>query len=170
VKLIQRTIVLICEGVMWITTAAIFFILCVNTILRYSTGASLQWAAEVPELLFPWMVTAGIVLAAARGLHITTSFLVDAVPTALRRLLGVTIWLCVAGLYFTLSFATWNMLEIAHDERSPILQVPGSVTYGCLMVGMLMLAVLALQSAWNVWTHSETTDHPLSETNVVSTT
>jgi TRAP-type C4-dicarboxylate transport system permease small subunit len=170
VKLVQRTIVLICEVVMWITTAAIFFILCVNTILRYSTGASLQWAAEVPELLFPWMVTAGIVLAAARGLHITTSFLMDIVPFTLRRLIGVAVWLCVAGMYLTLSIATWNMLEIAHDELSPILQVPGSVTYGCVMVGMLMLAVLALQSAWNVWAHAEPTGHSLSETHIVSTT
>ena len=43
------------------------------------------------------------------------------------------------------------MLEIVHDEKSPILQVPGSVTYGCVMVGMAMLALLALQSAWRAW-------------------
>jgi hypothetical protein len=31
------------------------------------------------------------------------------------------------------------------------LRVPGSVTYGCVLAGMLMLAVLALASAWRVW-------------------
>ena len=40
------------------------------------------------------------------------------------------------------------MLEVVHDEKSPILQIPGSVTYGCVMGGMAMLAVLALFSAW----------------------
>ena len=40
------------------------------------------------------------------------------------------------------------MLEVVHDEKSPILQLPGSMTYGCVMVGMALLAVLALQSAW----------------------
>jgi len=43
------------------------------------------------------------------------------------------------------------MLEIVHDEKSPILQIPGSVTYACVMAGMAMLAVLALVSAWRAW-------------------
>jgi TRAP-type C4-dicarboxylate transport system permease small subunit len=60
----------------------------------------------------------------------------------------VTGWLVVAGLYGTLAWATFRMLDVVHDEKSPILQVPGSLTYGCVMVGMLLLAVLALQSAW----------------------
>lgn len=148
---LERGIVLTCQAVLWITTTVIFFILCANTLLRYSTGASLQWAAELPELLFPWMVMSGIVLGAAHGAHITTSFLMDAVPAGVRRIVGVLVWLSVAGLYLVLSRATWNMLEIVHDERSPILQVPGSVTYGCVTAGMLMLALLALKSAWNAW-------------------
>lgn len=170
---IERGIVLTCQAVLWVTTVIIFLILCANTILRYSTGASLQWAAELPELLFPWMVTAGIVLGAAHGAHITTSFLVETLPATARRVIAVIVWLCVAGLYFTLAGATWNMLEIVHDERSPILQVPGSVTYGCVMVGMLMLAVLALHSAWNAWAQGARRGNgnaPIPETHVVTTT
>jgi TRAP-type C4-dicarboxylate transport system permease small subunit len=144
----ERGIVVFCQIVMWITTAAIFLILCVNTILRYATGTSLQWASEVPELLFPWLVMAGVVLAAAHGAHITTSFLMERLPAAAQRVVGAGVWLAVAALYGTLAVATWRMIEIVHDEKSPILHVPGSVTYGCVMVGLLMLAVLALQSAW----------------------
>jgi TRAP-type C4-dicarboxylate transport system permease small subunit len=43
------------------------------------------------------------------------------------------------------------MLEIVHDEKSPILQLPGSITYGCVMAGMALLAVLACKSAWQSW-------------------
>jgi TRAP-type C4-dicarboxylate transport system permease small subunit len=43
------------------------------------------------------------------------------------------------------------MLEIVHDERSPILQVPGSVTYGCVLVGMVLIAALAVLAAWRAW-------------------
>ena len=57
----------------------------------------------------------------------------------------------MAGLYATLAWATLSMIEIVHDEKSPILQVPGSVTYGCVMGGMVMLALLAVQSAWRVF-------------------
>jgi len=128
-----------------------FIILVANTVLRYATGTSLQWANEVPELLFPWLVMSGVVLAAAHGAHITTSFLMDAVPATLRRWTAMATWLVVAGLYGTLAWATFQMMAIVHDEKSPILQVPGSLTYGCVMAGLLMLGLLALKSAWNAW-------------------
>lgn len=144
---LERLIVTVCSVVLWTTMSVIFAILCANSVLRYVSGASLQWANELPELLFPWLVMAGVVLAAERGAHIATVFLIESVPASVRRIIGVTGWLAVAGLYATLTRATWQMLEIVGDERSPILQVPGSVTYGCVMGGMAMLAVLALQSA-----------------------
>ena len=67
---LERAIGWACEAVLYVTTAAIFVILSANVILRYTTGASLQWASELPELLFPWLVLSGIVLAAQHGSHI----------------------------------------------------------------------------------------------------
>ncbi len=150
-NLIEQAVVALCRLMLWISTSVIFVILVANTVLRYATGSSLQWANEVPELLFPWLVMSGVVLAAAHGAHITTSFLMDAVPAALRRWSAVGTWLVVAGLYGTLAWATFQMLAIVHDEKSAILQVPGSLTYGCVMAGLLMLGLLALKSAWNAW-------------------
>lgn len=150
-NIVERSVVGFCRGVLWLSTLVIFLILVANTVLRYATGTSLQWANEVPELLFPWLVMAGVVLAAAHGAHITTSFLMDAVPAAARRVIGTLGWLAVAALYATLAVATFRMLEIVHDEKSPILQVPGSITYACVAGGMALLALLALQSAWKVW-------------------
>ena len=151
---LERTIVVLCRTLLWLSTSIIFVILVANTVLRYATGSSLQWANEVPELLFPWLVMSGVVLAAAHGAHITTSFMMDKVPGGAKRIISTLVWLTVVGLYGTLSVATWRMLEIAHDEKSPILQVPGSLSYGCVMGGMALLALLALKSAWLAW-HTE---------------
>lgn len=148
---LERAVVVICSLVLWLTTVVIFLILTANTVLRYAIGSSLQWANELPELLFPWLVMAGVVMAAEKGAHIATVFLVEAVPPAARRVIGVLGWLVVAALYVTLAWATFSMLDIVHDEKSPILQVPGSVTYGCVMGGMVMLALLAVQSAWRAF-------------------
>lgn len=148
---LEAAIVSVCSIVMWVTTVVIFVILTANTVLRYTGGTGLPWANELPELLFPWLVMAGVVLAAEKGGHIATVFLKDALPGHAQRLLGVFGWLIVAALYATLSKATYGMLEIVHDEKSPILHVPGSVTYACVMGGMVMLALLALQSAWKAW-------------------
>jgi TRAP-type C4-dicarboxylate transport system permease small subunit len=158
-SVIERAVVGLCRTVLWISTSVIFVILCGNTILRYATGSSLQWGNEVPELLFPWLVMAGVVLAAQHGAHITTTFLMAKLPFATRRTMAALGWLVVAGLYGTLSVATWRMLEVVHDEKSPILQVPGSVTYACVMGGMALLAVLAVGSAWRAWT---TVEQPIS--------
>jgi len=148
---LERAVVALCSLVLWLTTATIFLILTANTVLRYVSGASLQWANELPELLFPWLVMAGVVLAAEKGAHIATVFLVEAVPPLARRFIGMLGWLVVTGLYGTLAWATYSMIEIVHDEKSPILQVPGSVTYGCVMGGMLLIAILAFQSAWRAF-------------------
>lgn len=163
---IERAVIGLCRLLLWISTSVIFLILIANTVLRYATGSSLQWANEMPELLFPWLVMSGVVLAAAHGAHITTSFMMDAVPAKLRRWVDVATWLLVAGLYGTLAWATFQMLEIVHDEKSPILQVPGSLTYGCVMGGLLMLALLACQSAWNAWVTPPLERDPL-EVNAV---
>ena len=58
---IERAVGGICRAVLWVSTSVIFVILCANTVLRYATGSSLQWGNEVPELLFPWLVMAGVV-------------------------------------------------------------------------------------------------------------
>lgn len=148
---LERAIVLVCSIVLWVTTLVIFAILAANTALRYASGSSLQWANEVPELLFPWLVMAGVVLASEKGAHIATVFLVDAVGAGARRIIAVVSWTAVALLYAVLVRATWGMLEIVHDERSPILQVPGSVTYVCVLIGMVLIAALAVLAAWRAW-------------------
>jgi len=154
---IERAVGTVCRAVLWVSTSVIFVILCGNTVLRYATGSSLQWGNEVPELLFPWLVMAGVVLAALHGAHITTTFLMERLPFAARRPFTALAWLGVAALYGVLAVQTFRMLEVVHDEKSPILQVPGSVTYACVMGGMAMLAVLALFSAWRAW---QTSDEP----------
>ena len=160
-NIIERAIAAVCYLLLWVSSVVIFVILVANTMLRYATGASLQWANEVPELLFPWLVMAGVVLAALRGAHITTGFLVEKLPPAARQVAAVAGWLLVSGLYGTLTWATWRMLEIVHDEKSPILQIPGSVTYACVMGGMAMLTLLALTSAWRAWRQPPPVGGPL---------
>lgn len=150
-SVIERGVAGACRAVLWLSFVVIFLILVANTVLRYATGASLQWAGEVPELLFPWLVMAGVVLGALHGAHIATTFMMEAIPAKAQRIVATLSWLVVAALYCTLTVATWRMLGVVHDEKSPILQMPGSITYACVMCGMALLALLAGVSAWRAW-------------------
>ena len=45
-NLIEWAVVGVCRVLLWISTSVIFIILVANTVLRYATGTSLQWANE----------------------------------------------------------------------------------------------------------------------------
>lgn len=64
-----------CHAVLYITLSVVFAILSVNVCLRYAAGTSLSWASELPELMFPWMIMSGVVIAAQHGSHIAVVML-----------------------------------------------------------------------------------------------
>ena len=149
--LLERVISWLCHGILYVTTGAIFLILSANVILRYTTGTSLQWASEVPELLFPWLVMAGIVLATQHGTHISVVILIQRLSPMARRWTLVIGGLVTVALYALLAAAAWTLMPIANDELSPMLQVPGSVTVGSLLLGFILIAVLTLIQVRNAW-------------------
>jgi len=132
-----------CRAVLYVTLTVVFVILTLNVGLRYLAGTSIAWAAELPELMFPWMIMAGVVLAAQHGSHIAVVLVTQKLGAARRWVLGAGS-LIVATLYGSLAWLAYPVAEIAHDEKTPILQVPGSLSVGCLVLGFALLALVTL--------------------------
>ncbi len=149
--LIDRAIAACCRGVLYLTLSVVFLILTINVGLRYVMGTSLTWASELPELMFPWMIMAGVVLAAQHGSHIAVVILTQRMKPSTRRWVLTLGSLSVAVLYFGLAIAAVPLMEIAHDERTPILQVPGSISVGCLMTGFALLSIVTLLRVPRLW-------------------
>ena len=149
-RFIDRAIGTVCRGVLYLTLAVVFTILSANVGLRYMAGTSLASASELPELLFPWMIMAGVVLAAQHNSHIAVVILTQKLGASRRWVLAGGA-LTVAVLYLSLAVTAWPLMEIAADERSPILQVPGSFSVGCLMLGFTLLAIVTLCRLPAVW-------------------
>jgi TRAP-type C4-dicarboxylate transport system permease small subunit len=141
---LNRGVAWTCAAILYLAFGAIFFILCSDVFLRYFKGSSLRWASEIPELLFPWLVMAGVVLAAQHGAHIATTFLADAVHGRARRAIAAAGHVAIVSAYATLAIVTAQAIPIVADERSPILQVPGSVTYFCLLTGFVLIVLVHL--------------------------
>jgi TRAP-type C4-dicarboxylate transport system permease small subunit len=143
-RAIDKAVAWTLHVVLYLTTAAIFLILSVNVVLRYTTGASLQWASEVPELLFPWLIVAGVVLAAQHGTHICVVIVTRRLSRPLQHWVWVGGSTAVAALYAMLSLAAWDVMLIAHDEKSPILHIPGSTSVAALLFGFVLLALVTI--------------------------
>jgi len=140
----------LCRWTLYLTLTLTFLILSINVALRYAAGTSLAWASELPELMFPWMIMAGVVLAAQHGSHIAVVLLTQKLGASRRWVLGAGS-LMVAALYAGLAWTTLPLLEVAADEHTPILAVPGSVSVGCLMAGFTLLALVTLTRLPTVW-------------------
>jgi TRAP-type C4-dicarboxylate transport system permease small subunit len=149
-KAVDSLIAWWCHAVLYVTLSVVFLILSANVVLRYAAGSSLAWASELPELMFPWMIMSGVVIAAQHGSHIAVVILTQKLGAA-RRWVLTAASLVVAGLYLGLAWAAWPVFEIAADERTPIMQVPGSVSVGCLLLGFVMLAIVTLVRLPQVW-------------------
>ncbi|HJW52245.1 MAG TPA: TRAP transporter small permease [Burkholderiaceae bacterium] len=139
----------VCAAILYITFGAIFAILCSDVVLRYFSGSSLRWASEIPELLFPWLVMAGVVLAAQHGAHIATTFIADAVHGRTRHILASAGHVAIISAYGLLAVVTAQAIPIVADERSPLLGVPGSVTYICLFLGFVLISLVHLGELLN---------------------
>jgi TRAP-type C4-dicarboxylate transport system permease small subunit len=147
---IDRAIGAACRAVLYLTLAVVFAILTANVALRYMAGTSIASASELPELLFPWMIMAGVVLAAQHGSHIAVVILTQKLGASRRWVLAGGA-LVVAVLYAALAATAWPLLEIAADERSPVLQVPGSISVGCLVLGFALLSLTTLCQLPALW-------------------
>lgn len=155
---LNQGIAFLCRWTLYLTLVVTFSILSINVGLRYVAGTSLAWASALPELLFPWMIMAGVVLAAQHGSHIAVVLLTQRLGASRRWVLAGGA-LLVAVMYLGLAWYAWPLIEVAHDERTPILEVPGSVSVGCLMLGFVMLAMSSLGQIRLLWADHGGTSH-----------
>jgi len=100
--------------------------------------------------MFPWMIMSGVVIAAQHGSHIAVVMLTQKLGSARRWVLTFGS-IVVITLYLTLAYSALPVFEIAADERSPIMQVPGTFSVGSLLLGFVMLAVVTVCRLPQVW-------------------
>ena len=142
--ILDQAVDLVCKAILCVTCTAVFLILISNVVLRYFFASSLEWAAELPELLFPWFVMAGVVLAVSHNAHIQIAFLIDRAGPVTAKALAVLRAVLVVGTYGLLSWVATELLPIVADEHSPVLGVPSSVTYAALLFGFFLIGLKEL--------------------------
>ncbi|MBP2315427.1 TRAP transporter small permease [Azospirillum soli] len=122
----------------------LFLSLGAEVVVRYLTTQGLGWPSEMPNILFPWLVMGGIVLAAQHGSHISVTLVLDLLGRSAARALLLGMQVVVAATFFYLAWIGMAVIEITGTEVYPVTGVSARWAYLSLIVGFAGVGLTAL--------------------------
>lgn len=122
----------------------LFLSLMAEVVVRYLTTQGLGWPSEMPNILFPWLVMAGIVLAAQHGAHISVTLLLDKLGRQGARALLLGMQVVVAATFFYLAYIGLAVIEITGTEIYPVTGISARWAYLSLIAGFVGVGLTAV--------------------------
>jgi len=148
---VDRLVMGLCRVVVVVTATVLTIVMTANVVARYvlSTGG-FSFAQELPTLLFPWFIAAGVVLAALSGTHMAVEWIYGKLSSRGSQVLFVVMSVMVAICFVVLFWQALSVAAIASAERSPILRLPNSIGYYSVATMSLLVMVVTLTQALRV--------------------
>ena len=144
VRWVDNTIVGI-STVLAIGSLAVMFVsLMAEVIVRYLTNQGMGWPTEMPNILFPWLVMGGIVMAAQRGQHIAVTALNGMLGKGGNRILLVSHQILIAATFFYLAWVGLDVIKITGSEAYPVTGISAQWAYLAMIFGFVGLGITAL--------------------------
>jgi len=144
VKWVDETIVVAGTAIAITSLVVMFVSLMAEVIVRYLTNQGMGWPTEMPNILFPWLVMSGVVLAAQRGQHIAVTAINGLLGRGGNRVLLLGQQVLVAATFFYLAWAGLDVLEITGSEVYPVTGITAHWAYLAMIVGFVGLGITAL--------------------------
>jgi TRAP-type C4-dicarboxylate transport system permease small subunit len=141
---VERVIQIGCNLLLLVSGLSLLALLSATVGLRYGFHAGLNFAPDLSELLFAIFVMAGIAEASRQGVHVASQFLIHALAGKWRLRLALLIHGVTACVYLLLAWYALLNAIIANDQTSPVLQIPWSVGYGFLTLGLALVALCSI--------------------------
>jgi len=143
---VERGIQLSCNLLLLVSGLSLLALLSATVGLRYVFQAGLTFAPDLSELLFAIFVMAGIAEASRQTVHVASQFLIHSLHGKWRLRLALFIHAVTACVYLLLAwYAVLNAI-IANDQTSPVMQIPWSVGYGFLALGLALVALCSIMA------------------------
>lgn len=141
VSVVDRVIESVSMIISVTTLVVMFFSLMAEVVVRYVTNQGMGWPTEMPNLLFPWLVMSGIVLAAQCGKHIAVETIRGFLSKNLNRTLMMVLQIVVIITFFYLAWVGLFVIEITGSEVYPVTRVSAKWAYMSIIVGFTALGV-----------------------------
>ena len=143
-NLIDRVIAYVSGFVAVISTVVIFLALLADVVVRYATNRGMGWPSETPQILFPWLIMGGIVLAASRGGHIAVPLLLDAMSKGLARIVLIIMQIVIFITFAYLARVSIDVVNITKNQLFPITRLPQLYSYSALVFGFGCIAIISI--------------------------
>lgn len=151
VDLAERCVVQFARFVIIASGISLTVVMTANVLARYlSSSGGFGFAQELPVLIFPWFIMAGIVLAAQMGAHMAVEWLYDKLGEGGRMPAFILANTLSVIAFLILAWQALVVAEIASVERSPVLQLPNSIGYYSLAIGAFLVAVVTVTATLRV--------------------
>lgn len=121
----------------------LFVVLLVNVILRYAFDAGIPWAYEIHALLLPWLVSGGIVIAAARGRNIAITLLPEVVGPRTRQFLMLAVETVAFIISISVLISSQPILTAAKYQSYSTLPLKQIWGYDSLIYAFTGMAIIA---------------------------
>jgi len=144
VSAVDRTIEFVSMVIAVTTLIVMFFSLMAEVVVRYVTNQGMGWPTEMPNLLFPWLVMSGIVLAAQYGKHIAVETIHGFIGKNTNRLMMMVLQVLVIATFFYLAWVGLFVIEITGSEVYPVTRVSAKWAYMSIIVGFTALGVTGI--------------------------
>jgi TRAP-type C4-dicarboxylate transport system permease small subunit len=144
VREVDRAVVACCIVLAIASLCTMFFALMVDVVVRYVASQGLGWPGETPNILFPWLVMSGVVLAAQRGQHIAVVALQGVLGRTGNRVLLLLLQTLTAATFFYLAWVGLDVIEITGTEVYPVTGIAARWAYLALIAGFVGLGITAL--------------------------
>ncbi|MAF16935.1 MAG: hypothetical protein CMG93_13285 [Marinomonas sp.] len=141
---IRRAIYLVSATIVVASFSAMFLAILANVVLRYLFDQGITWAYELPQLLFPWSVAAGMVLASTLKGNISIDSLVNALPQSLQKIVLIGVNLIIGATCIGVVHFSMPIIKAAKYTKLAETGLPQIYGYSSLVYAFALIAVISV--------------------------
>lgn len=127
---------------------ALFIVFVIQITARFLFGKPLAWTDEAAVILYVWVILWAAAVVVPEREHVVFDLVWNSMPYRGRQVMAIVGNLLVGGLAAWGIPGCWDYVHFMAREGTPVLGVSFQWVF---MPFVLLLAALAVRSAWAIW-------------------
>ena len=127
---------------------ALFVVFVIQVIARFGFDKPMTWTDEAAVILYVWVILWAAAFVVPEREHVVFDLIWNSVSKRARQVMQITGNLLVGGLALCGIPASWDYVHFMAREGTPVLSISFEWVF---FPFVLLLAALALRSAWAIW-------------------